>query len=234
MGAAAVRAEWITPQDPIIVTADGGRLPTVPLAEAEKLSALREELGLDGEEVADMVEGDECPQEEIDRINDSRSGSDGSGRTTPHDKSTIQGSAEGSLRKAKPPSRTNPLFPPLPLYGPPTKLRDIQCMVFRVSSFFLSLAFLAVIVLGSIFTSIPLMLKHIWTRVRGKNPDEQRPFYHEEQRRRKIRKRLRGSGRGVDDQDDTVRRREMIRRTTRKHTMSIFLLKEVQIVWCAI
>ncbi|KFZ18146.1 hypothetical protein V502_04262, partial [Pseudogymnoascus sp. VKM F-4520 (FW-2644)] len=43
-GAAAVEAEWITPQDPVIITADGGRLPGVPLAEALKLDQLKEEV----------------------------------------------------------------------------------------------------------------------------------------------------------------------------------------------
>ncbi|KFY76721.1 hypothetical protein V498_09515, partial [Pseudogymnoascus sp. VKM F-4517 (FW-2822)] len=43
-GAAAVEADWVTPQDPVIVTADGGRLPGVPLAEARKLDQLKDEV----------------------------------------------------------------------------------------------------------------------------------------------------------------------------------------------
>jgi hypothetical protein len=43
----AVKAEYITPQDPIIILANGGRLPGVPLAEAEKLNELKAEI--DGE-----------------------------------------------------------------------------------------------------------------------------------------------------------------------------------------
>jgi pimeloyl-ACP methyl ester carboxylesterase len=179
-GAIAVRAEWITPQDPIIVTADGGRLPAVPLAEAIKLNELREELGLDGE-----VGVEDMDRDEFDN-NESTPGSEHS-ETTARDRNTIQRSSQGSLRKAMPPSRTNPLFPPLPLYGPPSKMRDMQCMLFRISSFFLSLGFLAVIVLGSLFTSIPLMARYVWLRLQMKNPDEQRPFYKEEQRRKQIR-----------------------------------------------
>ena len=189
IGAAAVRAEWITPQDPIIVTADGGRLPTVPLAEAAKLKNLREELELDGDAaVLDPQEG--YTKEEIDDAQDGTPGSEHSGSAIPHDEATIQRSSEGSLRRSQAPSRTNPLFPPLPLYGPPSRLRDIQCMFFRVSSSVLSLAFLGVIVLGAGFTSIPLMCKHIWLRLTFRNPDERRPFHEEEERRKRVRKEL--------------------------------------------
>jgi hypothetical protein len=37
----AVEARFITAQDPVIVTADGGRLPAVPIEEATKLNRLR-------------------------------------------------------------------------------------------------------------------------------------------------------------------------------------------------
>jgi pimeloyl-ACP methyl ester carboxylesterase len=187
-GAAAVRAEWITPQDPIIVTADGGRLPTVPLAEAAKLNELREDIGLDGEEAILDPQEEKYAKEEIDNAKDETLGSEHSESAIPRDKSTIQRSGEGSLRSAQAPSRTNPLFPPLPLYGSPSTLRDIQCMAFRVSSSILSLAFLAVIVLGAGFTSIPLMFKHIWLRLTFRNPDKRRPFHEEEERRKRVRK----------------------------------------------
>lgn len=188
--AAAIRAEWITPQDPIIVTADGGRLPTVPLAEAAKLNELREEIGLDGEDVIWDPEREKYIKEEIDNVKGATPSSEHSESATPRDNSTIQRSGEGSLRRAQAPSRTNPLFPPLPLYGPPSTLRDIQCMAFRVLSSILSLAFLAVIVLGAAFTSIPLLFKHIWLRLTFQNPDKRRPFYEEEERRKRVRKEL--------------------------------------------
>lgn len=94
---------------------------------------------------------------------------------------------DASLRNAIPPSRTHPLFPELPLYGPQSLLRDIQCIGFRISSAILSVAFLAVIVLGSAFTSIPLMFRHIGLRMTFRNPDARRPFYKEERRRQQLR-----------------------------------------------
>ncbi len=214
-GAAAVRAEWITPQDPIIVTADGGRLPTVPLAEAARLNELREELALDGdggeEAILDPREEGHA-KEVIDNAEDDTPGSEHSESVISRDKSTIQRSGEGSLRRSQAPSRTNPLFPPLPLYGPPSRLRDIQCMFFRASSSILSLAFLGVIVLGAGFTSIPLMCKHILLRLTFRNPDERRPFHKEEERRKGVRREAennwkkkrsrRNSETRVDDNED--------------------------------
>lgn len=182
-GGAAVQAEWVTPQDPIIITADGGRLPSVPLAEAIKLNELHDEIGAAGEEEVlldknTMAMATKSPNRE----DGEEEGEIGAGKNPP-----MQKSAEGSLRKAMPPSRTNPLFPPLPLYGPRSFIRDAQCMTFRASSALLSLCFLAVIVLGSAFTSIPLMCKHIWLRLQLKDPDARRPFHPEEKRRQKAR-----------------------------------------------
>ncbi|KAK5001330.1 hypothetical protein LTR60_007412, partial [Cryomyces antarcticus] len=94
---------------------------------------------------------------------------------------------DAPLRKAVPSSRTNPLFPPLSIYGPPTLLRNLQCYFLRATSAVLSLCFLLVIVLGAAFTSIPLMTEHIWIRMKLQNPDERRPFYKEEERRKKRR-----------------------------------------------
>lgn len=52
----------------------------------------------------------------------------------------------------------------------------------------LSTAFLAVIVLGSIFTSIPRFLEYAWFWITFRDPDSKRPFYGEERRRAEIRK----------------------------------------------
>lgn len=174
-GAMAVEARFITPQDPVIETENGARLPAVPLKEALELNRLR-----------DQVEG--------------QSSQSGRQRRDPaclyHEESVEESSQaesiqstrpDASLRNAIPPSRTNPLFPELPLYGPPSLLRDIQCIGFRVSSAILSLAFLGVIVLGSAFTSIPLMFRHVGIRLAFRNPDARRPFYEEEKRRQQIR-----------------------------------------------
>lgn len=166
---AAVEAKFITPQDPVIETSDGGRLPAVPLAEAVELNRLKEEAQSPG-----STQGKhEQDGEEVTSLD---------GHTSQQSER-----AEAPLRTAIPPSRTHPLFPELPLYGPPTFARNLQCMAFRASSAVLSLAFLGVIVLGSVFTSIPLMIKHIGIRLTLRDPDARRPFYEEEKRRQTIR-----------------------------------------------
>lgn len=170
---AAVEARFITPKDPVIETADGSRLPAVPLKEALELNRLREEAG-----------------KSTKRERDNNSKAERAKPTSPASDHVSQQSErpDAALSTAIPPSRTHPLFPELPLYGPPSLLRDLQCLAFRCSSAVLSLAFLGVIVLGSAFTSIPLMFRHIGLRLMGKNPDARRPFYQEEQRRANIRK----------------------------------------------
>ena len=189
-GETAVEARFITPQDPIIETASGGRLPTVPIREAQKLNKLKDEVeGRDSSRDATASGGLRQSEQEKSAAMQERAEFEKQHDTKPYTKSSLfhSPSANLSLRNAPPPSQTNPLFPPLPLYGPSTVLRDWQCMSFRVSSFFLSLSFLGVIVLGSAFTSIPLMLRHVGLRLTGKNPDARRPFYTEEERRKKER-----------------------------------------------
>jgi pimeloyl-ACP methyl ester carboxylesterase len=203
----AIHAHYVTPQDPIIVMSDGGRLPGVPLAEAEKLNTLKE--ATDGEP-ADVIE-DASP---VDKS------SDGSRPEAPKNGATIQKSGEGSLRKAMPPARTNPLFPPLPLYGPSSITREIQCWTFRTTSFFLSIGFLGIIVLGSAFTSIPLMCQHIWLRITFRDPDARRPFHEEEKKLKRVRKEdarnwkrqrsRRNSKPKIDDKEDEAGRGEFI------------------------
>ncbi|KAJ9627335.1 hypothetical protein H2203_003797 [Taxawa tesnikishii (nom. ined.)] len=95
---------------------------------------------------------------------------------------------EAPLRQAVLMSRTNPLFPPLPMYGPPTPMRTLQCWFFRFTSAFLSFGFLLIIVLGAAFTSIPLMFEHIRMRLLFRDPDSRRPFYNEEKSRRRARR----------------------------------------------
>lgn len=206
----AIEARFVTPQDPVVVTSDGSRLPAVPLQEAHKLNVLREEA---------ERQVDDQGNESHDRNDEKASGSTREkvvALATEKPKEARKNSPDSSLRRAMPPSHTNPLFPPLPLYGPPSLLRDIQCLVFRVSSFFLSLAFLAVIVLGALFTSIGPAFHRLWLRATFRNPDTNRPFYAEEMRRKKLRKKrerqwkhsksaapLRGEEEGSDvDADD--------------------------------
>jgi len=71
---------------------------------------------------------------------------------------------------------THLLFPPLPLYGPPSLLRDLHCTAFWTTPFFLSTGFLAIVVLGSVFTSIPRLLKYVSLWLAFQNPDTRRPF----------------------------------------------------------
>ena len=174
----AVEAEFITPQDPVIKTANGARLPAVPLKEALELNRLRDE-----------VEG-HTPQIESNAYEPGKTSREESpeGSSLTEHASQQSTRPEAALRTAVPPSRTNPLFPELPLYGPPTLLRDLQCLLFRFTSSILSLAFLGVIVLGSAFTSIPLMFRHIFLRLTFRDPDARRPFHEEEKRRASRRK----------------------------------------------
>lgn len=174
----AVAAKFITPLDPVIETADGNRLPAVPVQEAHRINILKDKR--EGRPSQDHTrprglsrfQPPEAPAAEVD-------GDD----ILEADKQ----SQSSRLDEAIPPAHTHPLFPPLPLYGPPSLLRNLQCYSFRVTSFFLSTGFLAVIVLGSIFTSIPSLLRYIWWWLMFRDPDSRRPHYEEEQRRAKIR-----------------------------------------------
>ena len=173
-GAMAVGARFITPQDPVIETDNGARLPAVPLKEALELNRLRDQV--EGRSTSGRQKRDPAHSNHEELVEESSQA-----------EPTQSERPDASLRNAVPPSRTNPLFPELPLYGPPSLLRDIQCIGFRCSSAILSLAFLGVIVLGSAFTSIPLMFQHIGIRLSFRNPDARRPFYEEEKRRQQIR-----------------------------------------------
>jgi len=174
-GSTAVEAKFITPLDPVIQTADGNRLPAVPVDEAHKINTLKHQAENSlpdlGKRAVEELPGEQLVVDE-------------------HAETRVHSSEQASKMGAAaiPPSRTHPLFPPLPLYGPPSLLRKLQCQTFRITSFFLSTAFLAVIVLGSVFTSIPLMFKHIGLRLTFRNPDKRRPFYEEEIRRKAARR----------------------------------------------
>lgn len=184
----AAEAKFITPQDPVIETADGGRLPAVPLSEATKLNELKEKAERGSREesgggyVYTGVGESPTPFEDMSK---EKAISNGFGQQI---KQSLQYDPEAPLSIASPSQRTNPLFPQLPLYGPPTILRNLQCLGLRISSFFLSLTFLGTIVLGSAFTSIPLMLRHIAFRLTFRDPNAGRPFYEEEIRRKKQRR----------------------------------------------
>ena len=178
----AVEAKFITAQDPVIVTADGGRLPAVPIEEAKKLNDLRDE-------VDDRDPSESAPIKAMAR--EARDGTLHGASPVPEGSQSDRdgkGKTDAPLKSQTPPSRTNPLFPPMPLYGPPTLLRKIHVSLFRCSSAVLSLCFLLVIILGALFTSIPEVAKRQWLRLTFRNPDESRPFYNEEEKRRQARR----------------------------------------------
>ena len=163
----AVRAKFITELDPVIETEDGNRLPAVPVQEAHKINALKAKVdGQSPERVThEQKEGDRRPARR-------KTGGD-----------NLTDSQDDNLDLAIPPMKTHPMFPPLPLYGPPSLLRNAQCMLFRFTSLWLSLGFLLVIVLGAVFTSIPNVANTFWLLLTFRDPDKRRPFYAEERRR---------------------------------------------------
>ncbi|KAL8737573.1 MAG: hypothetical protein Q9181_001551 [Wetmoreana brouardii] len=177
----AVKANFITPRDPVIETANGGRLPAVPLAEAEKLNRLRDEALHQGSRG-----GAQAVRRTASELAGAQKTNDGATRDDQVSGQSVKAGAP--LSSAIPPPRTHPLFPQLPLYGPPTFLRNLQSLGFQISSAFLSLAFLATIVLGSLFTSIPLLFQHAYLRLTFRDPHARRPFHEEEKRRKKARR----------------------------------------------
>lgn len=182
----AAEAKFVTPLDPIIETANGGRLPVVPVEEGLKLNELKHEVDHEISEKtasSEVTTGENTPLDTNSRAKKHQiSPSTSSGQF-----SSRSQRREASLGNAVPPPRTHPLFPPLPLYGPASTLRNLQCFGFRVSSFFLSLTFLGTIVLGSVFTSLPSLLRHVGMRLTFRNPYKRRMFHDEEEKRRKER-----------------------------------------------
>ncbi|CAK4033914.1 Sterol esterase 2 [Lecanosticta acicola] len=170
----AAEAKWVTPLDPVVETVDGARLPAIPVAEAIKLNHLKDEM--------EHKQPRNPPRSAL------RHGKDGTahGSFTPStDGSTRQSEKlDAPLGEAVPPSRTNPLFPPLPMYGPPSVLRTLQCWFFRVSSAILSFGFLLAIVAGAIVEAFPRMFKSARALAKLQNPKRLRPFYDEEARRK--------------------------------------------------
>ncbi|KAG8530673.1 uncharacterized protein KY384_004028 [Bacidia gigantensis] len=101
----AIKARFITPQDPVIETANGERLPTVPLKEAIELNKRRERLEEHESRISSHT-GRRLSGSE-DSLSEASSKNDGN---------AAQSSQPGaSFRSAIPPQRTHPLFPDLPL-----------------------------------------------------------------------------------------------------------------------
>jgi pimeloyl-ACP methyl ester carboxylesterase len=174
----AVEAKFITAQDPVIETADGGRLPAVPIEEATKLNSLR-----------NVVESsDSYPDAPVGPK--TRIAKDGTvhGLLTEKEEDEGEGKTDAPLGDSKAPWQTSPLFPQLPMYGPPTLMRKAQCWTFRISSAILSFLFLLVIILGAAFTSIPGWMRSLGLWLTLRNPAKRRPFYDEEDRRKRARR----------------------------------------------
>ncbi|KAF3217415.1 hypothetical protein TWF106_007925, partial [Orbilia oligospora] len=85
-----------------------------------------------------------------------------SGLRLPHGPAVVDGIADAhissSIRRTTDaiPARTNPQFPPLPVYGPSKWFRWAEVYFFRVVSFILSTTFLLSIVCGAIFKTVKL------------------------------------------------------------------------------
>ena len=173
-GGTAVSARFVTPLDAVVETASGDRLPAVPVDEAHKLNVLKDQA-----ERSIRKRHPTVSTAQDDKTN---------GHMPRQSSGAVEDATKQTLESAVPPTRTHPLFPPLPLYGPPSLLRQIQCAFFKITSFCLSTAFLTVIVLGALFTSIPKVSRYVWLWTAFRNPDARRPFYQEELRRRALRK----------------------------------------------
>lgn len=177
----AVEAKFITGQDPVIVTADGGRLPAVPVDEALKLNKLR-----------DAAHGTN-PSEKPAPHFPTRQAKDGTIHgivPSSHHNKEQKGKQDAPLSEATPLPKTNPLFPPVPVFGPPTWTRNIHALVFRATSAVLSFCFLLVIILGSFATGIAPTFWRTITRLKLQNPDASRKFYQEEIRLEEERRQL--------------------------------------------
>ena len=160
-------------RDSVSTLENGGKFSGVPLVQGERIVALRDEIEM-------------LPGHDYNHTHKPAQG--GSGSELLPDPSTVQRCGEDSLRIAMPPSSTNPLFAPPPLYGPPSFKRNIQCYVFRILSFVLSLTFMVLVVVGAVFSSIPTIFKNTWIQLTLRNPDKRRPHYEEEKLRERIRK----------------------------------------------
>ncbi|KXT07462.1 hypothetical protein AC578_560 [Pseudocercospora eumusae] len=173
----AAEAKFVTPFDPVIETQDGKRLPAVPVDEANRLNTLK-----------DQAEGRtprKAPESALRESKDGHIHGIIHGQSQPAQQSEEAGAP---LREAVPSSKTNPLFPPLPMYGPPSYLRTLQCWFFRATSAVLSFCFLLAIVVGALVNAVPRISKDLRTRASLKNPRKLRPFYNEEIKRRQERR----------------------------------------------
>ena len=172
-GCAAALAASVTPHDTVILTADGHRLPGIPLPEAQRLNSSRLNL-----------------EHRHEALNDDSSSLGEQDTVTFIPLVTTARPSTSPVNVPRAPAYTHPLFPPLPLYGPATTLRKIQSYFFRVVAGVLSTYFLLVVVTGAIFMFVPVGCKRWYQRTwKGEDPDKNRPFYQIELERAEQRKR---------------------------------------------
>lgn len=169
----AAQVKFVTPLDPVVETVQGQRLSVIPVAQAVKLNSLK-----------DLVEGREPSDPPESALREGKDGSKHGASIAKPGSEKQSEEADAPLRQAIPNSRTNPLFPDLPVYGPPTRLRSLQCWFFRSISSVLSLCFLIVIVMGAIVAGLSKFFRP--TSLQG--PGRHRPFLKEELQRREERK----------------------------------------------
>lgn len=175
------KAFEITLNNTIIKSRDGHRLHNVLLSKARKSNPLRSD-----ERGYEILPN---PSSSRHRVGESphpvtSPAEDKSGRTGAEGSRTS--GAEMGIEGA--PTSTHPLFPPLPVYGPPTPLRRIKTLLFRATSSVLSLTFLSAIVVGSVMKSLPAFASDTLKRIKGVDPDASRPFNRIEKERAKERK----------------------------------------------
>lgn len=202
----ACRALQVTAQDAVIVTADGHRLPGVPLLGAQKPNKIRHRGGGQCNSSSTSVTSSSqtppspiSPMDDEDGItgatfssgrshflvsrgrdDDVAIGSDGSGGGGDE-----KDRGDGRTNIDMAPAFTDPMTPPLPLFEQGISLGKLQCVVFRAISGALSLCFLLVIVIGAITLSLRNAALTTLVRMLGKNLDASRPFYLIEEERRK-------------------------------------------------
>ncbi|RPB27645.1 alpha/beta-hydrolase [Terfezia boudieri ATCC MYA-4762] len=171
-GCAAALAASVTDHDTVILTADGHRLPGIPLPEAQQLNSSR----LDLEHKHAVLNEDASSLGEQDTV-------------TFIPLVTTARPSPSPVNVPRAPAHTHPLFPSLPLYGPTTKLRKVQSYFFRFVAGVLSTCFLLIVVTGALFKFVPESFKRLYQRTwKGEDPDRNRPFYQIELERAKNRK----------------------------------------------
>ncbi|KAF1932367.1 alpha/beta-hydrolase [Didymella exigua CBS 183.55] len=100
-----VEARFVTAQDPVIQTADGSRLPSVPIKEATKLNRLKY-----------ILEGHDPSESEpaSGELRESRDGTIHGVRPNKDDEENQKQRTDAPLGESKAPTNTSPLFPPVP------------------------------------------------------------------------------------------------------------------------